>query len=362
MEIKLYLRMLQKGWWIIALTILVAINVALITSYFTKPIYQASASYSVSPSASLAGSDQDVLNSLEALDKRSIIQTYAEFLNSQRIYEETVQAMGLSMEELAETSKSTVVLPDANILVLPIQGPDAVLIADLANKVGKNAIDNIKQLYKVYDINPLDPASVPSIPIRPQPVRDAGVAALLGIVIGAALAIVSGQVRVPLEAYKQRASLDAVSNVYNRRYIQNRLDEWTLKGNPETYSLGMIRLNSLRDMIDTLPANVVQQLLREVTATFKKELRGNDLIGRWNDTTFVLVLPSTPEIAATRTVERIRAKLLKPILLSDYGENIQLDPVIGVSSFKMGETANNVSGRAEDQLDRFNQKESSAQA
>ena len=126
MEIKLYLRMLQKGWWIIALTILVAINVALITSYFTKPIYQASASYSVSPSASLAGSDQDVLNSLEALDKRSIIQTYAEFLNSQRIYEETVQAMGLSMEELAETSKSTVVLPDANILVLTIQGPDAV--------------------------------------------------------------------------------------------------------------------------------------------------------------------------------------------------------------------------------------------
>ena len=362
MEIKLYLRMLQKGWWIIALTILVAINVALITSYFTKPIYQASASYSVSPSASLAGSDQDVLNSLEALDKRSIIQTYAEFLNSQRIYEETVQAMGLSMEELAETSKSTVVLPDANILVLTIQGPDAVLIADLANKVGKNAIDNIKQLYKVYDINPLDPASVPSIPIRPQPVRDAGVAALLGLVIGAALAIVSGQVRVPLEAYKQRASLDAVSNVYNRRYIQNRLDEWTLKGNPEPYSLGMIRLNSLRDMIDTLPANVVQQLLREVTATFKKELRGNDLIGRWNDTTFVLVLPSTPEIAATRTVERIRAKLLQPILLSDYGESIQLDPVIGVSSFKMGETANDVSGRAEDQLDRFNQKESLAQA
>ena len=352
MEIKMYLGMLKRGWWIILLTVLIAVNAALIAAYFPTPIYQASARFSVSPSASLTGSGQEVLNSLEALDKRSIIQTYAEFLNSQRIYEGTVQAMGLNLEDLEDYKRSTVVLPDANILDLTFEGPDAQLVALLANNTGQSAITSIKELYKVYDINPLDPAVVPVVPIRPQPLRDAGVAAVLGLVLGVALAITSEQLRVPLDSYRQKASLDPVSNVFNRRYLQHRLDEWHSRSTPEKYSLGLVRLNNLLDMIDTLPSNIVQQLLRQVTAILKKELRGNDVIGRWDDTTFVLVLPNTPEEAAARTMDRIRSALLAPINLANYGEQIELHPTVAVSSYHDGETADNVTERAEYALER----------
>ncbi len=352
MELKLYLRMIKQSWWIILLTVLVAVNVALISAYFTQPIYQANARFSVSPSANLVGSDQDVLNSLEALDKRSIIQTYAEFLNSQSIYEETVKNMGLNPEDLTQYTRSTVVLPDANILDLTFEGPDATLVATLANNTGQTAINHIQELYKVYDINPLDPAVVPLVPIKPQPLRDAGVALILGLVLGIALAIVNEQIRIPLDAYRLKASLDPVSNVFTRRYIQTRLDEFHSRNTAEKYSLGLVRLNGLSELIDTLPANVIQQLLRQVTAIFKKELRGNDVIGRWDDKTFVIVLPKTSEEAAARTMERIRTTLLTPIELVNYGETIQVDPRVSVSSFHEGESANYVTEQAEFALER----------
>ncbi len=352
MELKLYLRMIKQSWWIILLTILIAVNVALISAYITQPIYQANARFSVSPSANLVGSDQDVLNSLEALDKRSIIQTYAEFLNSQSIYEETVKNMGLNPADLTKYTRTTVVLPDANILDLTFEGPDATLVATLANNTGQTAINHIQQLYKVYDINPLDPAVVSVVPIKPQPLRDAGVAAVLGLVLGVALAIVSEQIRIPLEAYRLKASLDPVSNVFTRRYIQHRLGELHSRETVEKYSIGLIRLNGLSDMVDTLPINIIQQLLRQVTAIFKKELRGNDMIGRWDDTTFVIVLPKTSEEAAARTMERIRATLQTPIELVNYGETIQLAPTVSVSSFHDGESAGYVTEQAEFALER----------
>jgi diguanylate cyclase (GGDEF)-like protein len=351
MEIKLYLRMLRQGWWIVLLTMLVAVNVALIASYFSEPVYQASARYSVSPSATLIGTGQEVLNSLEALDKRSIIQTYAEFLNSQRIYEETYTGMGMSSDEISRYSRSTVVIPDANILDLTITGPDPLLVANLTNNTGQTAIMHIKQLYKVYDINVLDPATIPSVPIKPQPLRDGIVASILGLVLGAALAIMSEQIKVPLDAYRERASLDPVSNVFTRRYITNRLDEYSSRESSVAYSLGLVRLNVLRDIIDTLPSHVVQQLLREVTNIFKKELRGNDMVGRWNDYSFLLVLPNTSEAAAMRTTERIRKALLKPIELSNYGEVFYLDPSVSISEYQNGESVSEVADRAEYNLD-----------
>jgi diguanylate cyclase (GGDEF)-like protein len=352
MEIKLYLRMLQRGWWIVALTILVAINVALISDYFTQPTYQASARFSVSPSSIMSTTGQEVLSSMEALDKRSIIQTYAEFLNSQRIYDETLRSMSLTPENMVKYVRTTVVLPEANVLELTFVGPDPKMVAILANNTGQSAITNIKQLYKIYDINVLDPALVPVIPISPQPLRDAGVAALLGVVFGAILAITSEQLRGTLDTYRQRASLDPISMVLNRRYLQHRMDELAIRNPEGVTALGLAQLSGLNDLIDTLPQGVVQMLMRKVAATLQKELRGNDLIGRWNETTFALVLPETSETAATRTMERIRTALLKPVNLENYGETFHLDPLVSVASYKEGDATSDVTRRAEDALER----------
>ena len=53
MEFRLYFQMLRRGWWIIVLTTLVALAVALAASYFVTPQYTAIARFIVGPSNTL---------------------------------------------------------------------------------------------------------------------------------------------------------------------------------------------------------------------------------------------------------------------------------------------------------------------
>src|SRR4030095_12784254 len=102
MEVKLYLQMLRRSWWIIVITTLATVIAALVVSYMTPPTYQATSRYIVSPSPSLITGGNNLLNSLSTLDKRSIITTYAEILNSQRIFLETINLLRLNPVDLAD--------------------------------------------------------------------------------------------------------------------------------------------------------------------------------------------------------------------------------------------------------------------
>lgn len=354
MELKMYFRMLLRGWWIIGLTALVAMNAALVTSLLMKPVYSTSARFSVSPNSTLV-TGSDMITSLEALDKRSIVVTYAEFLNSSRIYSETLSALQLKPEDMIKYKHTTIVLPDANILTLTVEGPDPNLVTILANSLGERAVSYIKDLYKVYDINFLDPAVTPTIPIRPKPLRDASLALVLGVIIGSVLAIVREQIKIPLESYRNRLSTEPISLAYNRKYLDRCLEEEIIRTPENSLSLGLVQLNGLNGLIDSLPQPLIQQMLRIVTSILKRELRGNDLVGRWNDISFAVILPSTPEMAANRTLSRIGQVLLSPITLDQYGETIYLSPSVSVSTHRENETTAEFIQRAEEELERNRQ-------
>ncbi len=329
--------MLQRGWWLVVLTALAALNAALIASYLATPQYQTSARFVVSPNPSII-SGRDAVSSLATLDKRSIVSTYAEFLNSQRIYQETLDALGISPRQVKDYTHNAVVLPDANILELTVVGPDPQMTALLANSIGQHAIGAIREVYAVYDIRFLDPAIAPEKPFSPKPARDAVLAVALGTVVGAALAILREQIQAPLDAYRRRRIIDSVSTAFTRRHFERRVQE-QINRNPEgIFSLGLLQLSGLEELIDTLPQPIVQRILRQVTRTLRDELRGNDIIGRWNDIRFAVMLPATPGNGAARTLTRIHTALSQPIELEPGGDVIQLEPNIGIVMYRSGDT------------------------
>lgn len=346
METKLYLRMLKQGWWIILLTALTAVLVSLIISYFTTPIYLARARFSVSPNNTVI-SQGEVLSSLDVLDKRSIVATYAEFLNSPRIFSETAESLKLDPKQTAKDYRvNTVVLPDANILDFTVEGPDARLTSVLANQVGARAIEYIRRLYQVYDITLLDPAAASEVPIRPVPLRDGLLALGLGLVLGAALALVREQVRAPLDAYRLRNSLDPDSLAFNRATFHQKMeDEMTREGGQ--VSVGLVQLNSLRGLLEALPEGMTQDLLRKVTDVLRRELRGNDIVGRYDQVVFSVMLPGTPKNAASMTLDRIRAALSRPITLEQYGETLYLGPAVSVATQEGSQTVSDLLEAAE---------------
>ena len=351
MEIKIYLQMIRRGWWIIMLTSLVSIFVALLFAYFATPFYQATTRFVVSPNPDVIES-KDIVDSLATLDRRSIITTYAEFMSSDRVYNETITDLRLNSEDLVSYYLTTVVLPETNILELTVEGPDPQTCALLANAIGQRGVQYIRQLYQVYEISALDPAFVPVYPFSPQPIRSAVLALALGAVLGVAMAIISEQLRIPLEALRQRTAIDSASSAYNRRYFERLLEGENIRAREanDIFSLCLIRLDGLSDFLDTLPTPILNRILRHTSNTLQKELKGTDIVGRWDRDVFGVILPSTPYNAAQNAMRRVRWALTEPVQITADGEVLELNPLVGIARSQENESLEDLMLRAEKEL------------
>ncbi len=339
MEIKLYLRMLQRSWWIVVLTALSAVLAALISAFLTTPIYSSSSRYIVSPNPIYLGGDVDynLIYSLDTLDKRTIITTYAEVLNSPRIYSETLQSLGLSEADQINYTYSATVFPETNIIEFTVQGPDPAKAALITASVGQQAVDYVEGLYQIYEMGLLDPASIPTAPISPQPLRDAGVALVVGLALGVGLALVRELLRAPIVNFLQQRKVDEMSQALNRASFQETLTEAAF-GSIDDFCLCFVHLEGLRDYMNVLPQSTLQNIFRSVNQVLKNQLRGNDLVGRWGDIDFSVLLSETSGQAAWNTMNRVQAALSIPIKIDVSGEDLDLKPVIGIAEYRVGDT------------------------
>ena len=349
MELRIYTRMLKVGWWIIALTTLAAVNIALAVSYLAPPQYRATAKLLVTPNTAVMEQQYDMVDSLRALDTPTIVNTYAELLQSDRIFQEASGALNADPIQLKKDYKTAaVVLPDSSVIQVSSEGPSPQIAASLVNGMSQRAIDYVDSAYQVYNLGFLDYAAIPDEPFSPQPLRNVAVALVLGLVLGSVLAIVREQLRTTLDGLFQQRRFDNVSMALNRRFFQRQLEN-AIADQSTTLSLALIHFDGLRDMLDTLPRAVTQELLRRLTQILKNELRGNDQVGRWSDTEFAVMLPDTPGTGATRVLERIRARLQQPFQLED-GESVTLQPSVGVAVRRNGETPDTVVEHTESAL------------
>ena len=347
MNIKMYFRMIQKGWWIIVLTVLATLNVILIIDMFSSPIYEATTRMIVLPNAeSFAG--KDFVSSLSSLDNSSIVTTYADVFDSEFNQQAFINTLNLTEDEIAEYSQSTVVLPDSNVLEIYVTGPNAEITAQWANGVARTGIDYMRNLYQVYEVNILDAAVVPTEPISPRPARDLSLGGVLGLLVGVILAILRDQLRIPLEAYRQRRLVDSQSGAFNREHFETLLTEQTEKsaGEGGVFSLVMIKLEGLMEFYDTLPQQVLNRLLTDVVGVLKAGPRGNDSVGRWDESTFSLLLPDTPVKAAETIKGRLLKALTPPMALASLDEKIALRPAVGVAEFTKGADSDEIALKA----------------
>ena len=340
MELKLYFRMLQKGWWLIALTTLIAVVTSLTLSYIATPQYRATTRLILTPGSLLTsqGDAEVMISGLETLDLRSVVATYTEVMASQRILDESLKSMGVENFISEDYVILAVALPESSVLELSVTGPDAEFAADLTNALGYQTILFTRNLNRVYELNVLDTAKNPIVPISPKPLQDVSLSLLLGLFGGATLAILSEQIQVPLEAYRLRLQLDADTGVNNSRHFTHLLENQIANHSSDPLSIGIIELSGITDYMETIPAQGLQRVLNNVTDTLKRELRGNDNIGRWSKNSFIVMLPMTGGEAASRIFKRIQQALLLPVALPQYDITLQLDPHVGGGEYSSGIT------------------------
>ncbi len=350
MEIRLYFQMLQRGWWLILLTTLAAITTSLTVSYLSVPLYQAKAKFIITPNAFLT-TGQEVLSGFNSLNNRTVVTTYAEVMNSERIINDTLTSLGLDASILEDYTYLTVVLPDTTVLEINVIGPDPDVAMVLANMIGSVTINYMRSVNRIYDLNFLDIATIPITPVSPQPLRDLALALALGLVGGSVLAVLSEQIRIPLEAYRQRLRLDKVTGVYNHQFFMRLLDEELSQNADEVLSVGILEMNNFKDLLDALPIASTEKILQTVTDILRKEFRGNDIIGRWNESSFIVMLPNTSGESANRIFERVYNALLSSSILNQLGSNINLDSHIGGAEYSSNISAKELIEKTENALE-----------
>ncbi|MEJ2757549.1 MAG: diguanylate cyclase [Anaerolineales bacterium] len=352
-EFRLYMRTLAKGWWIIVVVTLLAVNVAILYSFVATPIYQAQVSFIISPNFSLV-QDQDLLiNSIDTLDRRSIVSTYSEVVSSNNLTQEALVELGITDPDIAEDYVFNVtVSPDANIIFLFVDGPDAYKVTDLANLVGNKALQYIREIYQIYDIRFLDPAVLPTEPIKPQPVQVILIGAVLGAMIGVGLVFFREQLNVSFDDLRARRMMDGATNTLNKETFERTVQQ-TLAENPEgVMSAGLFYFRGLEEYYDILPTTVINQILKKAASTIKAELRGTDKVGRWGELSFAVIMPNTPGQAAQNSLERIQGIINKPLTLDQNGDlPFSLKSHLGVASKAPDETSTTLFEHTEQALE-----------
>jgi capsular polysaccharide biosynthesis protein len=319
---------IQSGWRVLLVIILAFAAGALVWSLITTPMYRSQATFLVYPNANLTSS-RDVVSSLDTLEGKTVSNTYADILDSQRVFQDTVDRLQLAEPALKNVRVSAEVQKDTNILVLVVEGPDPQLITLLANNIGQNGISFIKSIYQVFDISFLDLAREPAAPYHPQPGLYLLIAAGAGFIVGIIFLLIRESLRVPLEQLRERALVDKQSLAYNRKHFLRTLGQDLARKADEPLPYGLIRLQGLEDLVDGLPEGMTTRIMQDVVRRLHTMLRGNDMVARWEKLTFSVSLPSTPEAPAVKTFERLLQALEQPVRL-DTGDEINLQPVAGV--------------------------------
>ena len=152
---------------------------------------------------------------------------------------------------------------------------------------------------------------------------------------------------MPLEALRERSVTDKQSLAYTKKYLTRSMVQELVKKTKDPVAFGVIYLQGFEDLVDTLPERITSRLMQSVVERLHDQLRGNDLVGRWNKLEFGVMLPSTPEFPAKKTFERLLSALTEPVQ-TESGDAVSLTPVAGVVTSKTDETCEQMIARAEE--------------
>ncbi|MCB9480840.1 MAG: GGDEF domain-containing protein [Desulfobacteraceae bacterium] len=143
---------------------------------------------------------------------------------------------------------------------------------------------------------------------------------------------VSSSIR--LRSLEDAASIDALTNCYNRRELDRKLDEQFSfsRRYGKNFSLIMFDIDFFKNLNDTYGHDAGDQVLREISSRIKNIIRAEDTIFRYGGEEFVVILPETDEESAAMLANRLRREISDtPFVLN--GDNVFVTSSFGVSSF-----------------------------
>jgi capsular exopolysaccharide synthesis family protein len=193
-----YLRVLAERWRLVALFVLAGTAVAVLVTITSPKVYQADVQIFVRST----DTTNSAVQYAGAAFTTTQVQTFAQIVGSPDVLRRVKNELNLplSLRDLKDKLSATAPVGQS-IIELHVQDSSALRAASIANRTGDAFVDVVQDYYKVSngpgkrDTLPLrlfitDPAVAPSTPVSPKPLLNVTLGLLLGLLIGAGLAVV----------------------------------------------------------------------------------------------------------------------------------------------------------------------------
>jgi two-component system cell cycle response regulator len=135
----------------------------------------------------------------------------------------------------------------------------------------------------------------------------------------------------------EMAITDALTGLFNRRYMENHLatliEQATARGKP--LSALMLDIDYFKAINDTYGHDAGDDVLRDFALRIKRSIRGIDLACRTGGEEFVIVMPETDMAVAAMVAERLRRRIAaEPFAVNQGQRSIPVTLSIGIAALR----------------------------
>lgn len=186
MELRRYLEVSRRWWWLVGLALLATAAVTVSSVASQRPTYESSATFLVRPRSDDASEDARAFDAL--IRGVTINTTYASIARSDLIRGRAEDRMDPDARA-DDMSVSAKVLTDTNIVSLNVKGPDPDHVITLAEAISAEAVEYVNGLSDVYVLQPLDEPTRAEAPIATNRTLTISIGVILGLALGVGLAL-----------------------------------------------------------------------------------------------------------------------------------------------------------------------------
>ena len=137
------------------------------------------------------------------------------------------------------------------------------------------------------------------------------------------------------EALKLQAATDSLTGLHNHRSLHEALDKEVERSRRHDHSLAvlMMDIDGFKLFNDTYGHQEGDRVLRQMAKMLKREIRSNDIAGRYGGDEFMLILPETSRDEAVAVANRILEAAAQERVQPREGENLPLAISMGLAIF-----------------------------
>lgn len=138
--------------------------------------------------------------------------------------------------------------------------------------------------------------------------------------------------KIQLSSIEQRANIDFLTGIYNRRYVETTTNQWLTdaKDQPEDIVCIAFDVDNLKDINDRHGHLLGDEVIKLVAQACSRIVRKEDLLGRFGGDEFVLIMKDITSENAYRKATKI-ADVVRNLQLTHDDKRISVTVSIGIA-------------------------------